>query len=53
MAENSTREFTQKATEYSERAKRAANETTKVMEQSYAAASKGALDFHTKFIDIA
>ena len=57
MAENTARNFAQKATTYTkdamEKSKTAAEETTKVMEQSYMTASKGAVDFNLQLIDIA
>jgi phasin len=57
MAENAAREFTQKATSYTadalDKTKTTAEETSKVMEHSYVTASKGAVDFNLKLIEVA
>src|SRR5262245_25565733 len=57
MQENVARNFTQKATaetvETLNKSKKSAQETTKIMEQSYVAASKGAVDFNLKLLDMA
>ncbi len=57
MTENVAREFVEKGAARAEDAYRktqaAAGETTKVMEQTYSAASKGAADFNLHLLDIA
>jgi phasin family protein len=64
MAENAARNFAQKAStdikeatsdirDTWENSKTTAREATKAMEQSYVTASKGAVDFNLKLIDIA
>ena len=57
MPENVAREFVEKGAARAEDAYRktqaAAGETTKVMEQTYSAASKGAADFNLHLLDIA
>ena len=57
MSENPARNFAQKASSYTkdtmEKSKTVAEETTKVIEQSYITASKGAVDFNLKLIDMA
>jgi phasin len=57
MSENTARSYAQKASSYTkdtlEKSKTTAEETTKVMEQSYITASKGAVDFNLQLIDIA
>ena len=57
MPENASRNFAQKATadtiDTLERSKTAARETTKIMEQSYVTATKSAVDFNLKLIDMA
>jgi len=55
--QNVARNFTQKATaetvETLDKSKKSAQEATKIMEQSYVAASKGAVDFNLKLLDMA
>jgi len=57
MTENVAREFVEKGAARAEDAYRktqaAAGETTKVMEHTYSAASKGAADFNLHLLDIA
>jgi phasin len=57
MTENAAREFVEKGAARAEDAYRktqaAVGETTKVMEQTYSAASKGAADFNLHLLDIA
>jgi len=57
MPENAARNFSQKASadtiEALERSKAGAQESTKIMEQSYVRASKGAVDFNLKLMDMA
>jgi hypothetical protein len=57
MAENTARNFAQRATAYTEdtfeKSKTTAQEATKVMEHSYVTASKSAVDFNLKLIDMA
>jgi phasin len=57
MTENVAREFVEKGAARAEDAYRktqaAAGETTKVMEQTYSAASKGAADFNLHLLDTA
>jgi phasin len=57
MADNTARNVAQKATAYTtdtlEKVKTTAEKATKVMEQSYLTASKGAVDFNLKLIDMA
>jgi hypothetical protein len=57
MAENAARNFGQRATEYTadtfEKSKTTAKEASRVMEHSYMAASKGAVDFNLRLIDMA
>jgi len=57
MSENTARTFAQKASSYTkdtlEKSKTAAEDTTKVVEQSYITASTGAFDFNLQLIDIA
>jgi len=57
MTENVAREFVEKGAARAEdaygKAQAAAGETTKVMEQTYSAASKGAADFNLHLLDIA
>jgi phasin len=57
MTENAVRNFAQKAAAYTkdtlEKSTTAAEETTKVMEQSYMTASKGTVDFNLQLIEIA
>ena len=57
MTENVARELTEKGAAYAKdtyaKTQAAAGETTKVMQQTYAAASKGAADFNLHLIDIA
>jgi hypothetical protein len=64
MAENTTRNFAQKAStdikeatadikDTWEKSKTAARETTKGMEQSYVSATKGTVDFNLKLLDMA
>jgi phasin len=57
MTENVAREFVEKGAARAEDAYRktqaAVGETTKVMEQTYSAASKGAADFNLHLLDIA
>ena len=52
MPENVVREFTEKSAAYAKdgygKAQAAGGETTKVMEQTYSAASKGAADFNLR-----
>src|SRR5437660_10616409 len=56
MPENAARNFTQKAAAHTidavDRSKTGA-ETTKIMEQSYVTASKSAVDFNLKLLDMA
>jgi phasin len=56
VTENVAREFVEKGATRAEDAYRktqaAAEETTKVMEQTYSAASKGAADFNLQLLDI-
>jgi hypothetical protein len=56
MAETATRNFAQRASTYAaekiEKSKTVAEEATRVMEHSYTAASKGAVDFNVKLIDL-
>jgi hypothetical protein len=57
MAENTARNFAQRATVYTadtfEKSKITAQEATKLVEHSYVAASKGTVDFNLTLIDIA
>jgi phasin len=57
MPENVVRELAEKGAAYTKdtyaKTQAAAGETTKVMQQTYAAASKGAADFNLHLIDIA
>jgi phasin len=57
MTENIARELTEKGAAYAKdtyaKTQAAAGETTKVMQQTYSAASKGAADFNLHLIDIA
>jgi hypothetical protein len=57
MAENTARNFAQRATAYTEdtfeKSKMTAQEATKIMEHSYVTASKSAVDFNLKLIDMA
>jgi phasin len=57
MKENVAREFAERGAAHAKDAYRktqaAAGETTKVMEQTYSAASKGAADFNLHLLDIA
>ena len=57
MAETATRNFAQRTGDYAaekiEKSKARAEEATKIMEHSYTAASKGAVDFNVKLIDLA
>src|SRR2546421_1296873 len=57
MAENAPRNFAQGATGYTadkiEKTKTTAQEATKMVEHSYVTASKGAVDFNRKLIDVA
>jgi phasin len=57
MPENVVREFTEKSAAYAKdgygKAQAAGGETTKVMEQTYSAASKGAADFNLRLLEIA
>ena len=57
MSENVVREFTEKSAAYAKdaygKAQAAGGETTKVMEQTYSAASKGAADFNLRLVEIA
>jgi hypothetical protein len=57
MADNTARNFAQRATASTadtfEKSKTTAQEATKLVEHSYVAASKGAVDFNLKLIDIA
>ena len=57
MPDNAARNFSQKASadtiDALEKSKASAQETTKIMEQSYVRASKGAIDFNLKLIDMA
>src|SRR5436190_13951709 len=57
MPDNAARNFSQKASadtiDALEKSKASAQETTKIMEQSYVRASKGAVDFNLKLIDMA
>src|ERR1700737_3182756 len=56
MPENVVREFTEKSAAYAKdaygKAQAAGGETTKVMEQTYSAASKGAADFNLRLLEI-
>ena len=57
MAETATRNFAQRTSAYAaekiEKSKTSAEEATRIMEHSYTAASKGAVDFNVKLIDVA
>ena len=57
MAENAARNFAQRASAYTaekiEKTKTTAEEASKVMQHSYVAGSKGAVDFNLKMIDMA
>ena len=57
MPENVVRELTEKGAVYAKdtyaKTQAAAGETTKVMQQTYSAASKGAVDFNLHLLDIA
>jgi phasin len=57
MTENVARELTEKSAAYAKdtygKTQAAAGETTKVMQQTYFAASKGAADFNLHLLDIA
>ena len=57
MAETATRNFVQRTSDYAaekiEKSKARPEEATKIMEHSYTAAPKGAVDFNVKLIDLA
>ena len=57
MEETATRNFAQRTSDYAaekiEKSKARAEDATKIMEHSYTVASKGAVDFNVKLIDLA
>ena len=57
MQENVARDLTEKGAAYAKdtyaKTQAAAGETTKIMQQTYAAASKGAADFNVHLLDMA